>query len=105
MAPVPALIGLILGFVGIGAAKKENKPTGMAKAGAVLSALALVILVAWIGYMATQKPDGKTWGEFFEDAQSQIEQAQQEAIEAQQEAIEAQQQLMEAVPDAPAPAQ
>ncbi len=47
IAVIPAIIGLILGIVDAVKKSKSNEPKGMAIAGIILSALAIVIIVGW----------------------------------------------------------
>lgn len=47
IAFIPALVGLILGIVDIVKKNKEGQPKGMAIAGTVLSALALLFIIYW----------------------------------------------------------
>ena len=46
-ALLPAVLGIILGFVGRSSAKKANQPTGAATAGIVLNILAVVWIFLW----------------------------------------------------------
>lgn len=48
IAFVPAVVGLILGIVDIVKKNKENKPKGLAIAGTVLTAIAIVIITFWL---------------------------------------------------------
>lgn len=45
IAFVPAVVGLILGIVDIVKKNKENKPKGLAIAGTILTAIAIVIII------------------------------------------------------------
>ncbi|MBQ4480830.1 MAG: hypothetical protein IJJ33_08750 [Victivallales bacterium] len=44
---IPAVLGIILGAVGIASAKKNNQPKGTAVAGLVLNIIAVAVIVAW----------------------------------------------------------
>ena len=46
-ALVPAIVGVILGACGIGSAKKNNKPKGVAVAGLILNIAAVVLITIW----------------------------------------------------------
>lgn len=46
-ATIPAIVGIILGVVGLTNAKKSEQPTGMAIAGIVLNAVAIVFILLW----------------------------------------------------------
>ena len=46
-AIIPAIVGLVLGFVGRSQAKKNGEPTGMATAGIVLNIVALALIIIW----------------------------------------------------------
>lgn len=48
IAFIPALVGLILGIVDIVKKNKEGKPKGMAIAGTVLTAIAIIIITFWL---------------------------------------------------------
>ncbi len=48
IAFVPAIIGLILGIVDIVKKSKSKEPKGMAIAGTVLSAIAVIVISFWI---------------------------------------------------------
>lgn len=48
IAFIPAIVGLILGIVDIVKKNKANEPKGMAIAGTVLSAIAILIIIYWV---------------------------------------------------------
>lgn len=52
IAFIPAIIGLVLGIVDIVKKNKEGQPKGMAIAGTVLSAIAVIFIVYWV-FIAT----------------------------------------------------
>lgn len=47
LAIIPAIIALILGIVEVVKKSKEQQPKGMGIAGIVLSAIAMVVIIAW----------------------------------------------------------
>jgi|BioPla2DNA2_1021312.scaffolds.fasta_scaffold109616_1 high-affinity K+ transport system ATPase subunit B len=46
-ATIPAIVGLILGIVDAVKKTNENQPKGMAVAGIILNALAIVLIIGW----------------------------------------------------------
>ena len=68
LAPLPALIGMVLGIAAwVGKNKRgEAEGKGIAIAGTIISVLAFVVLGAWVGVMLAQKPEGMTFQEWME---------------------------------------
>lgn len=48
IAFIPAIVGLVLGIVDIVKKNKEGQPKGMAIAGTVLSAIAILVIIYWV---------------------------------------------------------
>ncbi len=46
-ALIPAIVGLILGIVDVSRKSKTEQPSGKAKAGIVLNAIAIVVIIVW----------------------------------------------------------
>ncbi|MDP4089065.1 MAG: DUF4190 domain-containing protein [Bacillota bacterium] len=51
-AVIPAIVGLILGIVDASTKSKQNQPKGMAVAGIVLNAVAILLIIVWTAFIA-----------------------------------------------------
>ena len=56
IALIPAIIGLILGIVDVVKKSKTQEPSGKGKAGIVLNAAAIVIILVWTLIIAASAP-------------------------------------------------
>ena len=88
LAPVPALIGLGLGIAEWVGKNKKGEPKGLGIAGTIISLIAFVVLLGWVGLFAAQKPEDKTWQEWFEESGSGMESSFETEFESQMEDLE-----------------
>lgn len=79
IAFLPALVGLILGIVGL-VVKRENNPNkGTSIAGVILSSLAIVIMVVWffvLGMALSSEDIPKEFKNFNDEIQKEIDNEQ-----------------------------
>lgn len=88
LAPIPALIGFGLGIAEWVSKSKKGEPKGMGVAGTLVSLVAFVVLLGWVGFIAAQKPEDKTWKEWFEESSSGMESFEAEFEAELEEAME-----------------
>ncbi len=60
IALLPAVIGLLLGIAFVVGAKKRNEPAGNGVAGAVLSAISVLVIIVWTTIIFLSSKDAHT---------------------------------------------